>query len=180
MRIGVRRVALAVAIASTPVLIGAATIAPINTFQDVRVETYSHTKPDFSLSYPYDLRESAPSRKGEVFAAAGPARAPSLNVMVLPRPPGLTLTQAATAAAKQLAPNGTVKAQQVIDLGGTPGERVTLDWSMPVGKGVDLRSLQVSAFTGDAWVIVTATDGRVGDGLSAELTEAVESLRFAR
>jgi len=41
---------------------------------------------------------------------------------------------------------------------------VTLDWSMPIGMGVDLRSMQVSAFHDDVWVIVTVTDGRVGDG----------------
>ena len=84
----------------------------------------------------------------------------------------------ASAAAKQLAPNGTIKAQQSVDLGGVPGEQVTLDWSMPIGMGVDLRSMQVSAFHDDIWVIVTITDGRVGDAVQAPLSDTVNSLRF--
>jgi hypothetical protein len=128
MRIRVRRELCAlIAVVLAPGLFGAAGVTPIDKFEDVRLETYTHTTPDFSLSYPYALRASAPSRKGEVFSAAGPLRAPSLNVMVLPRPAELTLAQAAVAAAKQLAPNGTVKAQQAIDLDGTPGEQITLD-----------------------------------------------------
>ncbi len=84
------------------------------------------------------------------------------------------------AAAKQLAPNGVVKAQQSVDLGGVPGEQVTLDWSMPIGMGVDLRSMQVSAFHDDVWVIVTATDGRVGDAVQAALRDRSTSLRFPK
>lgn len=173
-----RELCALIVVVLAPGLVGAADVAPIDQFEEVVVATYTHSAPDFSLQYPYTLRASPPIRKGEVFNAAGPNRAPSLNVMVLPRPAELTLAQAALAAAKQLAPNGTVKAQRTIDLGGTPGEEVTLDWSMPIGMGVDLRSVQVSAFNGDAWVIVTATDGRVGESLSAELTAAVNSLRF--
>lgn len=174
-----RTVLIALAVAAMPVVTlatGAST--PLNSFVEVQTETYRHEGPDFSLQYPYELHTAAPSRKGEVFSAAGPGRTPALNVMVLPRPPGLTLEQAAQAAAKQLAPNGTIKAQQAIDLGGVPGEQVTLDWSVPIGMGVDLRSMQVSAFHGDAWVIVTLTDGRVGDGVAPPLVAAAGSLRF--
>jgi hypothetical protein len=99
--------------------------------------------------------------------------------MVLPRPADLTLARAAQVAARQLAPNGVIKAQQAVDLGGVPGEAVTFEWSMPIGLGVDLRTQQVSAFHGDTWVIVTITDGRVGDTLAPDLTAAVNSLRFA-
>ncbi len=152
----------------------------INSFIEVQSESYRHEKPDFSLQYPYELRATTPSRKGEVFSAAGPSRAPALNVMVLPRPADLTLAQAAQAAAKQLAPNGTIKAQHAIDLDGVPGEQITFDWSMPVGMGVELRSMQVSAFHDDAWVIVTITDGRVGNDLPPQLAKAAGSLRFAR
>ncbi len=172
-----------VLIAATAVLIpvlALGTGSPINTFEDVQTTTYRHAKPDFTLQYPYALRTTTPSRKGEVFSAAGPQRAPALNVMVLPRPPELTLAQAAQAAAKQLAPNGTIKAQNSVDLGGVAGEQVTLDWSMPVGMGVELRSMQVSAFHGDVWVIVTVTDGRVGDGVQVALSTAVNSLRFTK
>jgi hypothetical protein len=170
-----------VLIAATVVLVpalGAGAAKPIGTFEDMKTTTYRHTGPDFTLQYPYDLRTSTPSRKGEVFSAAGAGRVPALNVLVLPRPPQLSLAQAAQAAAKQLAPNGTIKAQHSIDLGGVPGEQVTLDWSMPVGMGVDLRSTQVSAFQGDDWVIVTVTDGRVGDAMPATLRETADSLRF--
>lgn len=172
-----------VLIAATVVLIPALALgtgSPIGTFADIHSATYHNTKPDFTLQYPYALRTATPSRKGEVFSAAGPERTPALNIMVLPRPGDLTLAQAAQVAAKQLAPNGAIKAQQSVDLGGVPGEQVTLDWSMPVGMGVDLRSIQMSAFHDDVWVIVTATDGRVGDGVQATLSDAVNSLRFAK
>lgn len=174
-----RTVLIALAVAAMPVVtLATGTSAPLNGFVEVQSETYRHEKPGFSIQYPYEMRATAPSRKGEVFNAAGPARAPALNVMVLPRPADMTLAQAAQAAAKQLAPNGTIKAQQAIDLGGVPGEQVTLDWSMPVGMGVDLRSMQVSAFHDDVWVIVTVTDGRVGESLTQPLAEAAGSLRF--
>jgi hypothetical protein len=175
----VRNALLTAAVVLIPAL-SLATQSQLATFQDVQTATYRHEKPDFTLQYPYDLRSAAPSRKGEVFSAAGPGRAPALNVMILPRPPELSLAQAAQAAAKQLAPNGTIKAQQSVDLGGVPGEQVTLDWSMPIGMGVDLRSMQMSAFNGDAWVIVTVTDGRVGDALPATLRDTVNSLRFTK
>lgn len=170
-------------LAATVVLIPALALAtqwPLATFQDVQTTTYQHEKPAFTLQYPYGLRTTPPSRKGEVFNAMGPGRAPALNVMVLPRPPDLTLAQAAQAAAKQLAPNGVIKAQQSVDLGGVPGEQVMLDWSMPIGMGVDLRSMQVSAFHDDVWVIVTVTDGRVGDGVQTALSNTVNSLRFPK
>jgi hypothetical protein len=174
-----RTVLIALAVAAMPVVtLATGASVPLNSFVEVRSETYRHEKPDFSLQYPYELHTTAPSRKGEVFSAAGSERTPALNVMVLSRPPDLTLEQAAQAAAKQLAPNGTIKAQQPIDLGGVPGEQVTLDWSVPIGMGVDLRSMQVSAFHGDTWVIVTVTDGRVGDAVAPQLAEAVGSLRF--
>jgi hypothetical protein len=41
-----------------------------------------------------------------------------------------------------------------------------------------LRSLLVTAFQGDNCVIVTATDGRVGDKIDPSLAQAVESVRF--
>jgi hypothetical protein len=176
-----RDVLIAATVVLVPVLtLSAGATKPIDTFEDVQTTTYRHAKPDFTLQYPYELRSATPSRKGEVFSAAGPARAPALNVMVLPRPGELTLAQAAQVAAKQLAPNGTIKAQQSVDLGGVPGEQVTLEWSMPIGMGVDLRSMQVSAFQGDAWVIVTVTDGRMGDTLQGTLRDTVNSLRFTQ
>ena len=49
---------------------------------------------------------------------------------------------------------------------------------MPIGMGIGLRSMQVSAFQGDTWVIVTITDGRVGDTVPAVLRNTVNSLRF--
>jgi len=164
---------------ATPETMFAAANTTVGSFEAVELETYTHSAPDFSVRYPYALRSSPPTRKGEVFSAAGLGRAPSLNVMVLPRPADLTLARAAQAAAQQLAPNGVIKAQQAVDLGGVPGEAVTFEWSMPIGLGVDLRTQQVSAFHGDAWVIVTITDGRVGDTLAPDLTAAVNSLRFA-
>ena len=177
----VRDVLIAATVVLIPALaLGGGSTKPIDAFENVQTTVYQHAKPDFTLQYPYELRSSPPSRKGEVFSAAGPVRAPALNVMVLPRPPELSLAQAAQAAAKQLAPNGTIKAQQSVDLGGVPGEQVTLDWSMPIGMGIDLRSMQVSAFQGDTLVIVTMTDGRVGDTVPAPLRDAVNSLRFTQ
>ena len=152
----------------------------ISRFEAVQTETYRHTHPGFTLQYPYELRTSTPTRKGEVFSASGPSRVPSLNVMVLPRPADLPLAQAAQAAAKQLAPNGTIKAQRAVDLGGVAGEELVLEWSMPVGMGVELRSVQVSAFHGDAWVVATVTDGRAGDAMAAPLSAAANSLRFTQ
>lgn len=151
----------------------------LDSFVDVQWETYRHTAPNFSVQYPYALHAATPSRPGEVFTAAGPTRVPSVSVTVLPRQAGMTLDQAAQAAAKQLAPNGTVKAPQPVDLGGVPGVAVAIEWSVPIGSGVDLRTLQVSAFDGDSWVIVTGTDGRVGETLDPQLLQAVTSLRFA-
>jgi hypothetical protein len=40
--------------------------------------------------------------------------------------------------------------------------------------------MQVSAFHDDVWVIVTVTDGRVGDGVQAALSNTVSSLRFPK
>jgi hypothetical protein len=174
----VRCVLPALIAAVAPVATGAADATTLTSFTEVQSETYRHPQPAFSIHYPYELRTTAPTRKGEVFAAAGPSRVPALNIMVLPRPADMPLPQAAQSAAKQLAPNGTIQNQTAVDLGGVPGEQVTLDWSMPIGMGVDLRSVQVSAFHDDTWVIVTVTDGRVGDALPPQLVDAADSLRF--
>jgi hypothetical protein len=150
----------------------------IETYSDVQWETYTHTAPDFSLQYPYQLHAATPSRPDEVFSASGPARLPTISVAVVPRQNGITLEQAASTAAKLLAPNGTVKAQRSINLDGVPGQVVTIEWSAPIGSGVDLRSILTTACQGDSCVIVTGTDGRVGAALDPRLAQAVESLRF--
>jgi hypothetical protein len=160
------------------VALGAASL--LGTYADVPWETYTHTAPEFSVQYPYELHTAPPSRPGEVFSAAAAGRIPAMNVMVLPRPAGLSLGDAAQAAARQFAPNGTILAQDAVDLGGTEGQATTVEWSVPLGAGVDLRSLQVSAFQGDSWVIVTVTDGRVGAAVDPALVEAATSVRFAR
>ena len=168
--------ALSALLLLTPPLVGAAT--SIDSYADVQWETYTHAAPDFSLQYPYELHAATPSRPDEVFSASGPTRLPTISVAVVPRQSGVTLEQAAATAAKLLAPNGTVKAQRSVDLDGVPGQMVTIEWSAPIGAGVDLRSLLVTAFQGDSCVIVTGTDGRVADKIDPLLTQAVESVRF--
>lgn len=150
----------------------------IDTYEEVRWETYTNAAPDFSLQYPYQLHAGTPSRPGEVFSATGPTRLPAISVTVVARQEGATLEQAAKAAAKLLAPNGTIKAQVSVDLDGVAGEAVTIEWSVPIGAGVELRSLMVAAFRGESCVIVTITDGRVGAALDPTLTEAALSVRF--
>jgi hypothetical protein len=155
---------------------GAATL--IGTYADVQWETFTHSAPDFSLQYPYRLHAATPSRADEVFSASGPARLPTLSVVVIPRQSGVTLPEAAATAAKLLAPNGSVKAQRPIDLDGVPGQVVTIEWTAPIGAGVELRSILLAAFRDDSCVIVTGTDGRSGATLDPQLAQAVESVRF--
>jgi hypothetical protein len=158
--------------------IAASAATLIDTYTNVQWETYTHAAPDFSLQYPYQLHAATPSRPGEVFSASGPTRLPTISVVVVPRQSGVTLDKAAATAAKLLAPDGTIKAQQQIDLDGVAAEAVTIEWSVPIGSGVDLRSIVLTAYQGDSCVIVTGTDGRVSDAIDPQLALAVESVRF--
>jgi len=173
---GMIRTVFAIVVLTPTLATSAATL--IDTYADVQWETYTHEAPDFSLQYPYQLHAATPSRAGEVFSVSGPARLPTISVAVVARQSDVTLEQAASAAAKLLAPNGTVKARQTVDLDGIAAEVVTIEWSVPIGAGVDLRSMVLTAFQGDRCIIVTGTDGRVGEVIDPQLAQAVESIRF--
>lgn len=152
----------------------------LTTFKDVQWESFAYHAPELSLNYPYAWEASKPERPGEVFVAAARARVPNLRVSVLDRPAGLTLESSALTAARQLNAGFTLESERTVDLGGTKARVVIGRWVFPAGDGVPLRTMVVSAFTGDRWVLLLATDGATRDGLAPALERAAMSLRFPR
>ena len=145
---------------------------------DLAWETYRHDGPQFSLRYPYGYHATESRGPGQIFVASDALRVPSISVSLMPQVQGLALDQSAAAAAKRVSPDAKVTSERDVDLGGVPARAATLEWSAPFGLGVELRTLLVSAYVGDQWVIVSATDGVTKGPFLPELEAAAMSLRF--
>src|SRR5262245_51862981 len=92
----------------------------LQSFEDVRWETYRHESPDFSLQYPYAYHSVESPGPGQIFSAAEALRVPSISVALLPRPPTLEFDASAAAAAQRISPEGKVSGERTVDLGGVP------------------------------------------------------------
>lgn len=170
--------ALALALLSVPATTLAGAPGDLATFQDVRWETYVHRAPDFTLQYPYEWEMSKTERPGEVLSAHAESKAPGVSVSVLPRPNGLALETSAITAARQLNPGVVVESERNVNLGGTPARVLVARWVAPFGAGVSLRTMVVSVFVDQQWVLLFATDGATREGLLPALEQSALSLRF--
>jgi hypothetical protein len=145
---------------------------------DAAWETYRHRAPDFSLRYPYTYHATESAGPGQIFIASDALRVPSIAVSLMPRVEGLALGQSTSAAAKRVSPGAKVISERDTDLGGVPARVATLEWTAPFGLGVELRTMLVSAYVADQWIVVSATDGVTKGPLLPELETAAMSLRF--
>jgi len=171
-----RSLVLCASLAAGAAMAGDAT--PLAQYRDVQTETYRNDEPDFSLSYPYRYRGVAAPGPGQVFTASDATRVPSIGVTLVPRPEGLTLQASVREAAKRLSPTAEVTEERDVDLDGTPARRAMVAWSMPIGFGLELRTLLVSAYRDGHWIVVSATDGVTAGPLLPELEASATSLRF--
>jgi hypothetical protein len=150
----------------------------LGSFEDVQWETYRHQAPDFSLQYPYAYHGVESPGPGQIFTAGAALRVPSISVALMSQIEGLTLEGSAAAAAKRISPAAKVTGERTVDLGGVPARVADVEWTAPIGLGVALRTLIVSAYIEGQWVIVSATDGVTNGPMLPDLEKAAMSLRF--
>jgi hypothetical protein len=167
-----------VALALVPAGVAFGAPPALTSFKDVEWETYVHPEPAFTLQYPYAFRVDTPDRPGQLFFAHGASRSPGITVSRLERPAGLSLDDSALTAARQLNANFVVESRRELKLGELPARAVVGRWTAPIGAGIPLRSLVISAFVDQHWMVVFATDGVASGGLLPELGRSALSIRF--
>lgn len=148
-------------------------------FKDVQFEEYSDVARGITIDYPYLWSAQKKRSKQEIFRVADRRQLPSLAISVQPRMDALPFNQSATAATQALGSDVKILSHKEIDLGGTPAWEVTADWVLPIYGGLKLRSVLISVYRGDEWIIISGTDGRTVDGLYPLLAEALQSARFS-
>ncbi len=154
----------------------AAAEAGLDRFVDVRWEQYRDSSLGLALRYPYEWSQREGILGDEVFFAAGGTALPFLSIRVLDRPAKLTLDDAVAMAAAAFPGPGHVVDSRAREIGGIPVRDILIEWSMPLGLGLALRSRVISLFRDDRWVLVTAADGQVESGFMPALNEALDSL----
>ncbi len=150
--------------------------ADLGRFVDVRWEQHRDGALGLALRYPYEWTQREGILGDEVFFAAGGTALPFLSIRVLDRPAELTLDDAVAMAAAAFPGPGHVVDSRAREIGGVPVRDILIEWSMPLGLGLALRSRVISLFRDDRWVLVTATDGQVASGFMPALNEALDSL----
>lgn len=148
-------------------------------FEDVRFEKHVDEARGITIDYPYLWGHQAKRSKDEIFRVADRRRIPSLAISVRPRIPALPFNQSAAAAAKAMDADAKILSHREIDLGGTPAWEATADWVLPIYGGLKLRSVMISVYRGDEWIIISGTDGPTVDGIYPLLAEALQSARIS-
>ena len=133
---------------------------------------------DFTMSYPanWSLAEATPPM---ILYVEARSRLPAMRVMVLDEPFWLPLnfaTRAASTALSDLGRDIEFKGERVEDWAGLPVNVGEVHWTMNMGLGLPLRSLFVSTFRDDKWILINMITGP-GDGPFPEhLLEIAQTL----
>lgn len=148
-------------------------------YEDVQFEKHVDAAHGIAINFPWLWAAQAKRSKEEIFRVADRRQLPSLAISVRPRIPALPFNQSAAAATKSLGKDVKILNHREIDLGGTPAWEATADWVLPIYGGLKLRSVMISVYRGDDWIIISGTDGRTVDGIYPMLAEALLSARIS-
>lgn len=177
MKLLILTVAL-VAAMGAPLAAGAAK-PDLTRFEEVKFEKHVDEARGVTINYPYRWSHQKKRSKDEIFRVADRRQLPSLAISVRPRIAALPFSQSAAAAAKALDSDAKILSHREIDLGGTPAWEATADWVLPIYGGLKLRSVMISVYRGDEWIIISGTDGPTVDGIYPLLAEALQSARIS-
>lgn len=156
----------------------------LRTFKENLIETYHHKEPAFSIAIPYEWPE-LPEGDGaslslieyQVLGVRDRDYRSYLSVLVMDRPPELQLADSARAVAEQ---DGRKVFESRLDhlADGTEINVGKVHDAYPLGPGIPLNSIFLSAFQNDKWILVIATE--VGDqaNVANKLKEIAYSIRF--
>ncbi|MDH3641846.1 MAG: hypothetical protein OES38_07100 [Gammaproteobacteria bacterium] len=131
-----------------------------------------------TLSYPatWSLADATPPM---VLYVEARSRLPAMRVMVLDEPFWLPLnfaTRAASTALNDLGRDIELKGEQVEDWNGMRVNVGEVHWTMNIGLGLPLRSLFVSTFHNDKWILLNMITGPGEDEFPESLLEVARTL----
>lgn len=152
--------------------------ADLSHFEEVTTTTLGVPALGLEFEAPYKWGPQPPRLPGQIANFHDGNLIPSLGVSTPKRVEGLPLEASAMAVAQSFGSSVQILSEGPVDLGGVPARQAIFNWHLPVGFGVDLRTLVLSVYQGDQWIVVSVTDGQIGSDFREELSAVAQSVRF--
>jgi len=160
-------------------LLAAGATLESNEFQSVQWETYYEPRAGISIDYPYDWTVRSGVLRDESFYASDATLLPSVSIAVHPLPADADLVSLDAKAVAQFGAAGRMVKVEEGDIDGVPVRVIDVNWGLPLGSGLALRSRVVSMLRGPNWVLIRASDGIPVDGaLLGLLQSSLDSIRL--
>lgn len=150
----------------------------LNSFEDVRFEHHADAAHGFAIDYPYLWNIQKPTRPGEVFSVADPGRMPSLIISVRKRMDAVPFQQSAVVAASALGKDVKIISNRETGLGSVAAQEAVAEWILPYGRGIKMRTMMVSVYRGDEWILIAGNDAQAETGFVEDLIEAIYSTQI--